>query len=52
MLTNLDFNKDNALSDNSLDLADYVFDVEVDQEIVEAINILEGKILPLFIPEF
>jgi hypothetical protein len=41
----------NVASDSSVDLADYIFDVKADKEIVEAITILEGQILPLFIPK-
>ncbi len=51
MLAYSESNKDNVASDSSVDLADYIFDIEADKEIVEAITILEGQILPLFIPK-
>jgi hypothetical protein len=50
MLVYSESNKDNVASDSSIDLADYIFDIEADKEIVEAVTILEGQILPLFIP--
>jgi hypothetical protein len=50
MLTYSESNKDNVEPESSVDLADYIFDIEADKEIVEAITILEGQILPLFIP--
>jgi hypothetical protein len=51
MHTYLNSDKDNTLVENSLELDDYIFDIEAEEDVVKAIHELEDNILSVNIPE-